>query len=97
LISNVPKSVTNEGIKSAFAQYGASKGIWTGHLQSLGIVILAFHDLRHAENACRAVRSGKAHMVLGGVQRAVQLHSGFISVAEARDVRATLISLVHYP
>ncbi|KAI0291159.1 hypothetical protein BC826DRAFT_1106124 [Russula brevipes] len=86
LISNVPKSVTNEGVKSAFASYGASKGIWTGHLQSLGIVILAFHDLRHAENACRSVRSGKAHMVLGGVQHAIQLHSGFISVAEARDL-----------
>ncbi|KAH9062342.1 RNA recognition motif 2-domain-containing protein [Lactarius vividus] len=86
LISNVPKTVTNEGIKTAFAPYGASKGIWTGHLQSLGIVILAFHDLRHAENACRAVRSGKAHIVLGGVLRAIQLHSGFISVAEARDL-----------
>ncbi|KAI9442748.1 hypothetical protein H4582DRAFT_1308486 [Lactarius indigo] len=83
---NVPKAVTNEGIKAAFAPYGASKGIWTGHLQSLGIVILAFHDLRHAENACRAVRSGKAHIVLGGVLRAIQLHSGFISVAEARDL-----------
>ncbi|KAI9510114.1 RNA recognition motif 2-domain-containing protein [Russula earlei] len=86
LISNVPKSVTNEGIKSAFAPYGASKGIWTGHLQSLGIVILAFHDLRHAESACRAVRSGKAHTVFDGVQHAIQLHSGFISVAEARDL-----------
>lgn len=86
LISNVPKAVTNEGIKSAFAPYGASKGIWTGHLQSLGVVILAFHDLRHAENACRAVRSGKAHMVLSGVQHAIQLHSGFISVVEARDL-----------
>jgi hypothetical protein len=86
LISNVPKTVTNEGIKTAFAPYGASKGIWTGHLQSLGIVILAFHDLRHAENACRAVRSGNAHIVLGGVLRAIQLHSGFISVAEARDL-----------
>ncbi|KAI0248114.1 hypothetical protein BJV78DRAFT_836721 [Lactifluus subvellereus] len=86
LISNVPKSVTNEGIKNAFAPYGASKGIWTGHLQSLGIVILAFHDLRHAETACRAVRSGKAHMVIGGIQHAIQLHSGFISVAEARDL-----------
>ncbi len=62
-------------------------------MQRLGIVILAFHDLRHAENACRAARSGKAHMVLGGIQHAIQLHSGFISVAEARDVRAGLISL----
>jgi len=34
-------------------------------------------------------------MVLGGVQHAIQLHSGFISVAEARDVRAGLISLRH--
>ena len=93
-ISNVPKTVTNEGIKTAFAPYGASKGIWTGHLQSLGIVILAFHDLRHAENACRAVRSGKAHIVLGGVLRAIQLHSGFISVAEARDVGADVILLM---
>ena len=95
-ISNVPKAVTNEGIKTAFAPYGASKGIWTGHLQSLGIVILAFHDLRHAENACRAVRSGKAHIVLGGVLRAIQLHSGFISVTEARDVGANLISLMYH-
>ena len=96
-ISNVPKTVTNEGIKTAFAPYGASKGIWTGHLQSLGIVILAFHDLRHAENACRAVRSGKAHIVLGGVLRAIQLHSGFISVAEARDVCVIMISLIYRP
>jgi RNA recognition motif-containing protein len=95
-ISNVPKTVTNEGIKSAFSPYGASKGIWTGHLQSLGIVILAFHDLRHAENACRAVRSGKAHIVLGGVLRAIQLHSGFISVTEARDVGADVISLMYH-
>jgi hypothetical protein len=35
-------------------------------------------------------------MVLGGVQHAIQLHSGFISVAEARDVRDGLILLVHY-
>ncbi|KAH8997656.1 hypothetical protein EDB86DRAFT_892779 [Lactarius hatsudake] len=97
LISNVPKTVTNEGIKTAFAPYGASKGIWTGHLQSLGIVILAFHDLRHAENACRAVRSGKAHIVLGGVLRAIQLHSGFISVAEARDVGADMVPFMHFP
>jgi hypothetical protein len=96
-ISNVPKSVANEGIKNAFAPYGASKGIWTGHLQSLGIVILAFHDLRHAESACRAVRSGKAHMVIGDIQHTIQLHSGFISVAEARDVRAALIMSVLHP
>ena len=86
LISNVPKSVTNEGIDDAFAPCGASKGIWTGHVQSLGIVILVFHDLRHAENACRAVRSSTTLMTLGGVQRAVQLDSRFISVAEARDL-----------
>ena len=96
-ISNVPKTVTNDGIKTAFAPYGASKGIWTGHLQSLGIVILAFHDLRHAENACRAVRSGKAHIVLGGVLRAIQLHSGFISVVEARDVGVIIISVMYHP
>ena len=35
-------------------------------------------------------------MVLGGVQHAIQLHSGFISVAEARDVRACSISLRHF-
>jgi hypothetical protein len=73
-------------IDDAFAPCGASKGIWTGHVQSLGIVILAFHDLRHAENACRAVRSSTTLMTLGGVQRAVQLDSGFISVAEARGL-----------
>ena len=35
-------------------------------------------------------------MVFGGVQHAIQLHSGFISVAEARDVRAGSISLRHF-
>ena len=86
LISNVPKSITNEGIDDAFVPCGAYKSIWTGHVQSLGIVILVFHDLRHAENACRAIRSSTTLMTLGGVRRAVQLDSVLISVAEARDL-----------
>jgi hypothetical protein len=36
-------------------------------------------------------------MVFGGVQHAIQLHSGFISVVEARDVREALIAQVDYP
>jgi hypothetical protein len=35
-------------------------------------------------------------MVFGGVQHAIQLHSGFISVVEARDVREGSISLRHF-
>ncbi|KAI0057977.1 hypothetical protein BV25DRAFT_1830527 [Artomyces pyxidatus] len=86
LVGDVPKAISNDAIKKMFGEYGDSKGIWAGHLQSFGIVILAFFDLRTSEAAKRSINSREVRVTVGDVQCAIQMRANFVSLSEAKEL-----------
>lgn len=90
-IGDVPRGTSHDTVKAVFSVYGDSKGIWAGKLQSHGIVMLAFFDLRHSQNAKRSLDSRDVHIVMDHVEQVIRMRSNFVSLPQVVKVRICVV------
>ncbi|THH05892.1 hypothetical protein EW146_g9778 [Bondarzewia mesenterica] len=86
LVSNVPQDVSHESVKDVFSMYGDLQGIWAGKLQSHGVVMLAFYDLRHSQTAKRMMDSRDVKMVVDQIEQTIRLRSNFVFLSQVKKL-----------
>ncbi|TFY57568.1 hypothetical protein EVG20_g8496 [Dentipellis fragilis] len=91
LVSNVPRHLSQAAVRVVFNSPGDSesstlKGIWAGHLQTMGIIILVFYDIRACERARRRLSGKHVGMDESGEGHEVELRAVYLSLDDAKKL-----------
>ncbi|KZT08496.1 uncharacterized protein LAESUDRAFT_757732 [Laetiporus sulphureus 93-53] len=81
LVRDVPLNASSADLREAFAPTGDVKGIWVPFLESHGVIILAYYDIRHATRA----RSLIANQAIPGLEDA-HLAAKYVSAEQIERV-----------
>jgi hypothetical protein len=82
-------------LKNVFAKFGSVKGICTEVQQTLGLVFVAFFDVRHARLAYNALSTGESRMMgvhLPAKPGAYKVEVSFVSPEEMATVRQSVLT-----
>ncbi|KAA1476753.1 hypothetical protein DENSPDRAFT_527574 [Dentipellis sp. KUC8613] len=99
LVRNVPRLLSQKAVRVVFDSPGNSdssalKGIWAGHLQTMGIIILVFYDIRASECARRRLSGKRVRVDEGGEDHEVELRAEYLSLDDAKKLTPRGLSAV---